>query len=105
MYFHKAPSPQVVHEECIRLLQDIHRFDGLRVDRAMAGNGLEVRIPFLDPTLVDIYLSTPAELRRPRRPVAKSNQNKMSQVDKTKESNKSRPVANIEKRLLRSSFA
>ena len=63
MYFHKAPSPEESHLENIRLLKDIHRFDGLRVDRAMSCHGLEVRIPFLDPEFVELYLSLPKDLR------------------------------------------
>lgn len=64
MYFHKAPNEIESHLENIRLLEDIHRFDGLRVDRAMSCHGLEVRIPFLDPDFVQLYLSLPASLRR-----------------------------------------
>lgn len=59
MYFHKAPNETESHLENIRLLKDIHRFDGLRVDRAMSCHGLEVRIPFLDPEFVELYLSLP----------------------------------------------
>jgi asparagine synthase (glutamine-hydrolysing) len=63
MYFHKAPNEKESHLENIRLLKDIHRFDGLRVDRAMSCHGLEVRIPFLDPYFVNFYLSLPPDLR------------------------------------------
>jgi asparagine synthase (glutamine-hydrolysing) len=63
MYFHNAPNPTESHNENVRLLQDIHRYDGLRVDRAMACHGLEVRIPFLDPEFVELYLQLPKELR------------------------------------------
>jgi asparagine synthase (glutamine-hydrolysing) len=65
MYFHKTPSAYESHLENIRLLEDIHRFDGLRVDRAMSCHGLEVRIPFLDPDFVQLYLSLPTSLRIP----------------------------------------
>jgi asparagine synthase (glutamine-hydrolysing) len=63
LYFHNAPSAQESHIENIRLLKDIHRFDGLRVDRAMSCHGLEVRIPFLDPEFVELYLSLPKHMR------------------------------------------
>jgi asparagine synthase (glutamine-hydrolysing) len=63
MYFHKAPNGNESHQENVLLLQDIHRFDGLRVDRAMSCHGLEVRIPFLDPEFVELYVSLPRELR------------------------------------------
>jgi asparagine synthase (glutamine-hydrolysing) len=63
LYFHNAPDPESSHQENIRLLTDIHRFDGLRVDRAMSCHGLEVRIPFLDKLFVEMYLSLPKDLR------------------------------------------
>jgi asparagine synthase (glutamine-hydrolysing) len=63
MYFHNAPSPDESHKENVRLLKDIHKFDGLRVDRAMACHGLEVRIPFLDTKFIDLYLSIDNKLR------------------------------------------
>lgn len=65
LYFYYAPSPRDAHNECIRLLENIHRYDGLRVDRTIANHGLEARLPFLDPTFVETYLSTPCELRIP----------------------------------------
>ncbi len=63
MYFHNSPSADESHNENVRLLKDIHRFDGLRVDRAMACHGLEVRIPFLDPEFIELYLSFDREIR------------------------------------------
>jgi asparagine synthase (glutamine-hydrolysing) len=65
MYFHKAPSSQDVHEENVRLLQDIHYYDVLRADRGIADNGLEARVPFLDHHFVDLYLSIDPKLRDP----------------------------------------
>lgn len=65
LYFHKAPSPNEMHDECIRLLREIHMYDGLRVDRTLGAHGLEARIPFLDPNFVETYLAVPAELRIP----------------------------------------
>ncbi len=65
MYFHKAPSSQAVHEENVRLLQDIHYYDVLRADRGIADNGLEARVPFLDHHFVDLYLSIDPKLRDP----------------------------------------
>lgn len=47
-YFKAAPSAADAAEECDRLLQDVHRYDGLRVDRTAASHGIEVRLPFLD---------------------------------------------------------
>jgi len=44
-YFHKAPSTNEFHNECIRLLSDIHFFDGLRADRCISHFGIEARFP------------------------------------------------------------
>ena len=45
------------------LLKELYMFDNLRVDRTTAGFGLEVRIPFLDPELVNYMRRIPAEYR------------------------------------------
>ncbi len=66
LYFHKAPSPEALHIENIKLLEDIHYFDVLRADRGVASNGLEARVPFLDKDFVDLYLSIDPELRMPQ---------------------------------------
>lgn len=67
LYFHNAPTHKDFHDETIRLLTDIHQYDGLRADRCTAGNGLEVRVPFLDPQLVS-YVTTriPTAMKHPR---------------------------------------
>jgi asparagine synthase (glutamine-hydrolysing) len=63
LYFHKAPSPEALHLENIKLLEDIHYFDVLRADRGIASNGLEARVPFLDKEFVNMYLTIDPELR------------------------------------------
>ena len=65
-YFHIAPSAEEMHKENIRLLNDIHLYDGLRADRCVAGNGLECRFPFLDHRFVELYLSIDPKLRMPQ---------------------------------------
>jgi asparagine synthase (glutamine-hydrolysing) len=65
LYFHAAPSCDEMHQECIRLLRNIHMYDGLRVDRTLGSNGLEARIPYLDPEFVEAYLAVPPEWRMP----------------------------------------
>lgn len=65
MYFHYAPSAEAAQQECIRLLNQIHRYDGLRVDRTLASNGLEARLPFLDTEFVECYLSCDPQQRMP----------------------------------------
>lgn len=66
MYFHNSPDPLSSHKENIRLLENIHLYDVLRADRAVAGNGLEARVPFLDKKFIELYLSIDPKLRVPR---------------------------------------
>jgi len=65
LYNYNAPTPMDAHNDALRLLKEIHKFDGLRCDRTIAGNSLEARVPFLDPQFVECYLSIPVELRVP----------------------------------------
>lgn len=78
-YFCKAPSPEEFHNECVKLIKEIHLYDALRADRAVSIHGLETRVPFLDSSFVDLYMSINPELRMPQN--------------------------NVEKHLLRSAFA
>lgn len=66
MYFHRAPDAVSSHKENIRLLENIHLYDCLRADRAIARNGMEARVPFLDKKFIDLYLSISPALRVPR---------------------------------------
>jgi asparagine synthase (glutamine-hydrolysing) len=66
LYFHKAPNDDAFQEECVRLLKDLCFFDCLRCDKSTAGNGLEVRVPFLDKEFLTEYMRVPAEWKRPR---------------------------------------
>lgn len=66
MYFHRAPDALASHKENIRLLENIHLYDCLRADRAIARNGMEARVPFLDRKFIELYLSIKPELRIPR---------------------------------------
>jgi len=63
LYFKYAPDEESFHEECRRLLSDIHIFDVLRSDRSISSNGLEARTPFLDKDWVNYYLSISKSLR------------------------------------------
>lgn len=65
-YFNFAPEEIAFDRECKRLLTDIHYFDVLRSDRCISTHGLEPRTPFLDRSLVQVYLSLPADLRNHR---------------------------------------
>jgi len=63
-YFKKTDNDEMFHNECIRLLNDIHYFDCLRSDRSISNNGLEARVPFADKDFVNYYLSINPELRK-----------------------------------------
>lgn len=65
LYSYYAPSALDAHEDAVRLLKEIHCFDGLRVDRTLGAHGLEARLPFLDQRYVHAYLSVPPTLRIP----------------------------------------
>lgn len=51
-YFRYAPDGEAARVESARLLQNLHMFDLLRAERCFSSAGLEVRVPFLDQTLV-----------------------------------------------------
>lgn len=65
IYFYNAPDSISSHNENIRLLNDIHKYDVLRVDRGISAFGLEARVPFLAHYFVDLYLSIDKSLRNP----------------------------------------
>jgi asparagine synthase (glutamine-hydrolysing) len=53
LYFHKAPDPRAFHEELVRKLHGLHKFDCLRANKSMAAFGVEARVPFLDGRFLD----------------------------------------------------
>jgi len=63
-YFQKAPSDEAFMDECMRRVNDICYFDGLRSDRCMAAHGLEARTPYLDRKFVDAMFNMPVHLKR-----------------------------------------
>jgi len=65
LYFRLAPDEESARSESIKLLNEIHFFDGLRVDRCISACGLEARVPYLDVNLVDYFLNIPDELKVP----------------------------------------
>jgi len=88
LYFHKAPSEFHFEEETQRLIQDLSYFDVLRCDKCTAGNGLEVRVPFLDRDFIEYYMSIPGLFKMVKRRVINDE-----------------PGPFIEKMLLREAFS
>lgn len=72
LYFKKAPSLLEGRNEAIRLVKDVHCYDVVRTDRTMAGEGLEVRVPFADSNFVKYIFSLPPSLTAPQNGVEKA---------------------------------
>lgn len=65
LYFYNAPNCDESHLENLILLNQIHNYDVLRVDRGISSQGIEARVPFLSHHFVDLYLSIDKSLRNP----------------------------------------
>lgn len=65
LYSHNAPSATDLHIDAVRLLDNIHKYDGLRADRACAHVGIEARFPALSHIFVETYLSIDPTFRAP----------------------------------------
>ncbi len=61
LYFHKAPNAQEFHEELLRKLSMLHKYDCLRANKAMSAWGIEARVPFLDKEFLDVAMSIRTE--------------------------------------------
>jgi asparagine synthase (glutamine-hydrolysing) len=53
LYFHMAPSAKEFHEETVRKLFMLSKYDCLRANKSTAAWGLETRVPFLDKEFLD----------------------------------------------------
>jgi len=53
------------------LINDLHKYDLLRVDRTTASWGLEIREPFLDKYFVDHYQKLYANIKAPQNNIEK----------------------------------
>jgi len=65
LYFYLHPSLEEAELERNKLLNHIHLFDGLRVDRNLSYHGLEARVPFLDKEFVNLFKSIPTQFLVP----------------------------------------
>lgn len=57
LYFHKAPNDREFHEETVRKLSLLHKYDCLRANKSMAAWGVEVRVPFLDREFLEVAMA------------------------------------------------
>jgi asparagine synthase (glutamine-hydrolysing) len=63
LYFHKAPNKKEFHQETIRKLQDLYKYDLLRANKSCASWGIEARVPFLDRDFVEYCMSIDPEYK------------------------------------------
>lgn len=71
LFFHNAPDANEAKKEGIRLVKDVHMFDGLRADRSASYHSIEVRLAFADPEYVDYIFSLPSNLLAPIKGIEK----------------------------------
>jgi asparagine synthase (glutamine-hydrolysing) len=57
LYFHSAPTAEEFHEETVRKLFALSKYDCCRANKATAAWGLEARVPFLDKDFLDCAMS------------------------------------------------
>ena len=65
LYFHRAPDARAFHEETVRKLDQLHKYDCLRANKSMAAWGVEARVPFLDREFLDVAMTLDPESKRP----------------------------------------
>lgn len=66
LYFHKAPDAKSFHEETVRKLDQLHLYDCLRANKALATWGVEGRVPFLDKEFLDVAMRLNPEKKMAR---------------------------------------
>lgn len=71
LYFHLNKNAKETFNESIRLIKDVHLFDGLRVDRCVSNFGLECRIPFADLEFVRYMLEHHNDQLKPQKGIEK----------------------------------
>lgn len=63
LYFHKAPSAKDFHQELIRKINALSKYDCLRANKSTAAWGVETRVPFLDRKFLDVALKIDAQYK------------------------------------------
>jgi asparagine synthase (glutamine-hydrolysing) len=64
LYFHDAPTAEAWHDECMRRLHELHKYDVLRADRVPAMFGIDVQFPFLDTAFTSAFMEIALDARR-----------------------------------------
>ncbi|MDH3734360.1 MAG: asparagine synthase B [Gemmatimonadota bacterium] len=65
LYFHRAPDARAFHDETVRKLDQLYKYDCLRANKSMAAWGIEARVPFLDREFLDVAMSLDPGGKRP----------------------------------------
>lgn len=63
LYFKNAPNEKEFQAETIRKLRQLHSYDCLRANKAMAAFGVECRVPFLDLNVIEHVVAMKPELK------------------------------------------
>lgn len=66
LYFHQAPNTEEFHWETSKRVQNLHYSDCQRANKATAGVGVELRVPFLDTDFINHAMSIRPEDRMPQ---------------------------------------
>ena len=73
LYFHMAPNAREFHDETVRKLFALSKYDCCRANKATAAWGVEARVPFLDKEFLDYAMSIdPADKMCPGAKIEKS---------------------------------
>ena len=63
LYFHLAPDAKEFHEETVRKVLDLHKYDCARANKSMMAWGIEARVPFLDRNFIDYAMNLDPEAK------------------------------------------
>ena len=63
LYFHLAPDAREFHEETVRKVLDLHKYDCARANKSMMAWGIEARVPFLDRNFIDYAMRLDPEVK------------------------------------------
>lgn len=66
LYFHHSPSLNELNDESARIINNLRYYDVLRADRCISSSGLELRVPFLDPEVIDFCSKIPPQFKCPK---------------------------------------
>lgn len=64
LYFRDAPDSAAIHKELRRIFHHLHNVNCQRADRMTMAHGLEARVPFLDPNVIDAVMQVDPEYKR-----------------------------------------